>query len=177
MRKDPHPGNDSPKELVIDGTHYRAVNVAYIYSVSFSHHNAVAVSLVDRGANGGIAGEDVCVIEMTMQKVDVCGINNHEVSGISIAMVGAVVLTQHGPVIAIMSQYAYLGHGKTIHSATQLKSYQNDVNDCSVKVQGGLQCIVTWMDTLFPSILLVGFHTSRCAHIRIPNGMHYPTSF
>jgi hypothetical protein len=95
-RKDSHPDTASPQELVIDGRRYCAVNVACIYSVSFSHCTTVAASLVDRGANGGIAGEDVRVIEMTLWKVDVHGINNHEVSGIPIAMVGAIILTQHG---------------------------------------------------------------------------------
>jgi hypothetical protein len=55
-----------------------------------------------------------------------------------------------------MPQYAYLGHGKTIHSATQLESYQNDVNDRSVKVQGGLQCIVALDGYVIPINILGG---------------------
>lgn len=55
MHKDSSYGNDSPEELVIDGMCYRAVNVACIYSVSFSHCTTVAASLFDRGTNGGIA--------------------------------------------------------------------------------------------------------------------------
>jgi hypothetical protein len=42
-----------------------------------------------------------------------------------------------------MHQYAHFGHGRSIHSAAQLKWYQNDVSDCSVKVPGGLQWITT----------------------------------
>ena len=155
-RKDSGHGNETPKELVIDGTRYRAVNVACIYSVSFSHRTTMAASLIDRGANGGIAGDDVRVIDKTMWMVDVRGINNHEVSGLPIATVGAVILTQHGPVIAIMPQYAYLGHGKTIHSATQLESYQNDVNDRSVKVHGGLQRILTLDGYVIPINIIGG---------------------
>ena len=56
---------------------------------------------------------------------------------------GRVVKTQHGPAIAILHQYAYTGQGKTIHSSGQLEWYKNDVNDKSVKVTGGLQCILT----------------------------------
>ena len=62
---------------------------------------------------------------------------------IPIVTAGGVVNTQRGPAIAIMHQYAYTGKGKTIHSCGQLEWYKNDVNDKSIKVQGGLQCILT----------------------------------
>ena len=42
-----------------------------------------------------------------------------------------------------MHQYAYMGTGKAIHSCGQLEHYLHDVNDKSVKVQGGLQRIKT----------------------------------
>ena len=51
--------------------------------------------------------------------------------------------TQHGPVIAIMHQYALLGKGASIHSPSQLECYKNDVNDKSLHVPGGLQRITT----------------------------------
>jgi hypothetical protein len=140
---------------VVDGTRYRAVNVARLYTVSSTHRTTVSGSLIDRGANGGIAGDDVRVIEHTMRTVDVRGIDNHEVTGIPIVTAGGVVKTQHGPVIAILSQYAYLGSGKTIHSAAQLEHYQNDVNDRSIKVHGGLQRILTLDGYVIP-INIVG---------------------
>jgi len=56
---------------------------------------------------------------------------------------GGVIKTQHGPAIAILHQYAYTGQGKTIHFSGQLEWYKNDVNDKSIKVAGGLQCILT----------------------------------
>ena len=34
-------------------------------------------SLVDRGANGGLAGADVCVKERTSRKISVTGIDDH----------------------------------------------------------------------------------------------------
>jgi hypothetical protein len=42
-----------------------------------------------------------------------------------------------------MHQYAYIGCGRTIHPSAQLEWYQNNVNDHSLKIQGGLQCITT----------------------------------
>ena len=41
-------------------------------------------SLVDRGANGGIAGDDVHIIEKSDQTVDVRGIDNHQITNIPI---------------------------------------------------------------------------------------------
>jgi hypothetical protein len=42
-----------------------------------------------------------------------------------------------------MHQYVYLGKGKTIHSSVQVEHFGNNVNDKSVKVKGGKQCITT----------------------------------
>jgi hypothetical protein len=41
-------------------------------------------ALVDRGANGGIAGDDVWIFNCTGQQVDVQGIDNHQIVDISI---------------------------------------------------------------------------------------------
>jgi len=90
------------------------------YSVS-SHKSHKAGSLADRGANGGIAGDDVCIIEKSDQIVDVHDIGNHQITNIPIVTAGGVIKTQHGPAIAILHQYGYTGQGKTIHSSGQLK--------------------------------------------------------
>ena len=83
------------------------------------------------------------IINKTDRFVDVRGIDNHQIVDIPIVTAGGVVNTQRGPVIAVMHQYAYTGKGKTIHSCGQLEWYKNDVNDRSIKVQGGLQRILT----------------------------------
>ena len=66
------------------------------------------MSLIDRGANGGVASDDVRVIFRTNLSVDIKGIDIHHVNNIGIGTVGGVVQTQHGPIIAIMNQYALL---------------------------------------------------------------------
>jgi hypothetical protein len=109
-----------------------------------SKHEALlahSMSLIDRGDNGGVAGDDARIIFLTNCTVDIKGIDNHHVN--SIGTVGGVVQTQHSPIIAIRHQYALLGKGASIHSPSQLEWYKNDVNDKSVHVPGGLQCITT----------------------------------
>ncbi len=113
-----------------------------IYHVS-KHTSRPTYSLVDRGANGGIAGDDVRVMHKTARSVDVQGIDNHQINDKPIGTVGGVVTTQKGPVIAIFHQYALFGTGSSIHSCGQLEWFKNDVNDESIHVQGGLQHIST----------------------------------
>ena len=106
----------------------RMANLTYIeYKVSY-HKSACnqSFSLIDRGANGGVAGTDVRVIFKTGRMVDIRGIDNHQCTNIDIGTVGGVVHTQKGYVIAIMHQYALLHKGSTIHSPCQLEWYKNE---------------------------------------------------
>ena len=133
----------------------RFANSAHLqYHVSF--HKASSghsLSLIDRGANGGVAGDDVRILFRTNRTVDIKGIDNHHVNNIGIGTVGGVVTTQHGPVIAIMHQYALLGKGASIHSPCQLEWYKNDVNDKSIHVPGGKQQIKTLDGYTIPLIV------------------------
>ena len=133
-RHDSSSQKQSIPEFTVNGTTYRIVNAATTYNVSAARHRAKHASLVDRGANGGIAGKDVRIIFQTMRSVDIQGIDNHQVTNIPIVTAGGVVKSQHGNVIVILHQYAYIGRGRTIHSSGQLEWYQNDVNERSTKV-------------------------------------------
>jgi hypothetical protein len=137
------PSKTDVEEITINGKQYRFVHMARTIYSTPAHRSIRRGALVDRGANGGIAGDDVRGINRTHRQVDVQGIDNHQIVDIPIATVGAVVKTQHGDVIAIMHQYAYTGKGKTIYSSGQLKWFRQDVNDRSMKVKGGPQCIKT----------------------------------
>jgi hypothetical protein len=114
---------------VVSKASKRFVIICEYYIVS-THHHTPGLSLVDRGANGGVAaGDDVRVLFKTSRTVDIKGIDNHQLPDIPIGTVRGVVLTQKGPVIAIMHQFALLGKGSSIHSPCQLESYSNVVND------------------------------------------------
>ena len=52
-----------------------SANMASTYHIS-KHSASSYGSLVDRGANGGLAGSDVHVLERTSQKVSVTGIDD-----------------------------------------------------------------------------------------------------
>ena len=98
----PEAGPPKDDEIVVNGKKYHQVQVHCIfYSVS-SHKPWRVGSLVDRGANGGIAGDDVHIIEKSDWTVDFKGIDNHQITNIPIVMAGEVIKTQHGLAIAIL---------------------------------------------------------------------------
>ena len=78
-------------------------NMHLTYSVG-KHRADKPGALIDRGANGGVAGADVCVIEMTHHAINIQGVSDHQVTDLKIVTAGSVVQTQHGPVIAIFHQ-------------------------------------------------------------------------
>ena len=55
---------------------------------------------MDRGANGGVTGSDVKVIEThTDRKVDMRGVNNHKIYFLPLVTAGGVIATATGEVI------------------------------------------------------------------------------
>ena len=108
----------------------------------FQHANHTNQQLVDRGANGGLAGSDMRVIHKTHRKINIQGIDNHEVSGLDVVTAATLLNTSQGKVIGIFNEYAYLGKGSSIHSSGQLESFKTNVDEKSVKV-GGTQLITT----------------------------------
>jgi hypothetical protein len=123
----------------------RSVHTTCIeYKVSYhKEHHGILPSLIDRGANGGVAGSDVRVIFKNNRTADIRGTDNHHCTNIDIGTVGGVIKTHKGPVIGIFHQYALLNKGSSIHSPCQFEWYKHDVNNKSVLVPGGLQRIQT----------------------------------
>ena len=138
------------REVNLNGILYREANMAHVqYTISTSQAHPARGALIDRGANGGIAGDDVRVIATSNRHVDIQGIDNHRMNDVPIVTAGAVVNTQKGEVIAIMNQFAYTGKGKTILSSAQLEAFKQTVHDKSSKV-GGKQRIETLDGYIMP---------------------------
>ena len=62
-------------------------------------------SLVDRGANGGLAGSDVRILSKSSRKCTVTGIDQHQINGLDIVQCAALDYTNHGYVNLIMNEY------------------------------------------------------------------------
>ena len=108
----------------------------------FQHANHTNQQLVDHGANGGLAGSDMCGIHRTYRKIKIQDIDNHEVTGLDVVTAATLLNTPQGKVIGIFNEYAYLWKGSSIHSSGQLEWLQTNVDETSVKV-GGTQPINT----------------------------------
>ena len=92
--------------------------------------------MVDRGANGGLAGSDVRILSRSSRKCTVTGIDSHELQGLDVVKCAALVETNHGIVNLIINEYACYGKDHTIHSSGQIEWFKNSVDDRSVQVGG-----------------------------------------
>ena len=66
----------------------RSINHHFTYHVaqaSQARHD----SLVDRGANGGLAGSDVRILSRSSRKCTVIGIDSHELQGLDVVQCAA----------------------------------------------------------------------------------------
>ena len=89
--------HDSSRQIQ---THQR-----YVFArVNQSNHH-----LIDRGANGGLAGADMRVIHTTPRKINIVGIDDHELTGLNVVTAAALLDTQKGPIIGVFHEYAHLG--------------------------------------------------------------------
>ena len=72
---------------------------------------------MDRGANGGVAGSDVRVIENHAdRKFDIHGTDDHDVTSIPMVTSGGVVSTITGKIVVIIHQHTCNGKKKiSIH--------------------------------------------------------------
>ena len=121
----------------------------------FQHANHTNQQLVDRGANGGLAGSDMRVIHKPYRKINIQGIDNHEVTGLDVVTAATLLNTSQGKIIGIFNEYAYLGKGSSIHSSGQLKWFKTNVDEKSVKV-GGTQLITTLDGYSVPLLIMDG---------------------
>ena len=119
----------------------RSINHHFTYHIAQASQ-AKHGSLVDRGANCGLAGSDVRILSRSSRKCTVTGIDSHELQGLDVVQCAALVQTNHGIVNLIMNEYACYGKGHTIHSSGQIEWFKNSVDDRSVQV-GGKQRICT----------------------------------
>ena len=122
--------HDSSRNIHI---HQRYVST----QVNQSNHH-----LIDRGANGGLAGADMRVIHTTPRKINIVGIDDHELTGLNVVTAAALLDAQKGPIIGIFHEYAHLGKGKSIHASGQMEWFNCQVDDRS-KIVGGAQRIET----------------------------------
>ena len=97
--------------------HFLGMHQVHYQSHNVQQAKANVGSLVDRDCNSGIAGDDVHILWLSDRKVNVTGIEDHQMSDLSIGTCAGVTTTNQGLVVVILHQYAYTGKGRMIHSS------------------------------------------------------------
>jgi hypothetical protein len=165
---------DPTQWIVLQGhTYYRCNHHGTTYHVNKQKHSYSPGSLIDGGANGGFAGEDVTVLEYTDRYADITGIDDHVVTNVPLATVAGKVNTTHGPAIGFFHQYAYHGSGNTIHSPHQMIHFGLDVDDKSAKM-GFKQCIVTPDGYISPLLFKEVYLICLCPNPQMMIWTHFP---
>jgi hypothetical protein len=128
--------------IAVNGQHYSAHMAAIQYYIGQHNVTTMDKALIDRGANGGICGADMMVLEGSERFVDVSGLAGHKVNQLRIVTAQAVITTHKGDAIAIFHQMALLGKGKSILSCIQMESHGADINEKPRLLPGGKQRIL-----------------------------------
>ena len=127
---DSYPMQDLDIEDLLETHGLCSAKMASTYHIS-KHSVSSYGSLVDRSANGGLAGADVCVLERPSRKVSVTGIDDHELPGLDIFTSVALIQTSMAkltcscmnmPIMAGIILFTLLVRwsGSTIHVMTNL---------------------------------------------------------
>ena len=129
----------------------------------FAGVNQTNHQLIDRGANGGLAGADMRVFHTTPRRINIVGIDDHELTGLNVVTAATLLDTQKGPIIGVFHEYAHLGKGRSINAAGQMEWFNCKVDDRSQHV-GGAQSIQTSEGYVIPLSIeygLVYMHSMR----------------
>jgi hypothetical protein len=122
--------NGAPRVFSYKGVTYRAAVANRTYEARTKL--LMGGSLVDSGCNGGVAGNDILILEEhSFGEVDIVGVGNNMIKGVPLCTAAGLVQTTKGPVIAIMHHYAALKTGGSIHSPLQLRDHGVIIDDTS----------------------------------------------
>ena len=153
----PSVSNDPPQLLTRHVQVHESSEPTRYHVTAYAALSMCRGSLLDRGANGGILGNDAVVTHVhTGRTLDVSGIDNHELTGLKLVNATAKVHSDMGDIIIIMNQYACHGTLRTIHAVGQIEYHGNEVNDKSLKVKGGRQYIRTYDGYIIPVDIING---------------------
>ena len=130
------PSDDDASDItkVLSAKRSRQIQVCKHYI--FQHANHTNNQLVDCGANGGLAGSDMRVIYKTYRKINISGIDNHEVNGLDVVTAATLLNTSLGKVIGIFNEYAHLGKDHPSIHQVNLNGQDSCCDEKSIKVGG-----------------------------------------
>ena len=125
------------------------------YKVTTRSRRSSRGSMIDRGANGGIAGNDTRFLAKSDRLIDVTGIDDHQMTDLRIGTAAGKVITQRGPAIVLLHEYALWGQGPSIHSSLQLEHAKIKVDERPLRL-GGTQSLTSPCGHVIPLDVIDG---------------------
>ena len=117
------------------------------------------------------------VIHTAPRKINIVGIDDHELIGLNVVTAAALLDTQKGPVIGVFHEYANLGKGRSIHAAGQMEWFNCQVDDKS-KLVCGAQRIKTYEGYVIPLSIESGLFYMHSMRISTDHDLqNYPHVF
>ena len=83
------------------------------------------------------------LMKRTGESIDLSGIDDHTVSNLPLVTAVGVTKSQHGDIIVILHQAAFMADGKTILSAGQMEWHRCTVNDKPKAITGNTPSVIT----------------------------------
>ena len=155
------------------------INASISYDVNAkSLRNLRPGILVDRGANGCIAGRDASLVERTDRFIDLTGVDNHTVRQLNIVHAAYVIDSQLGPVIVHVPQAAFMPDAKSILSPLQLEAFGCTINDkASEHNHGEHPCVTSPDGYKFPCSIRHGLPYLDARPVRANEWNKYPSTY
>ena len=138
----PTTSTSNPITITTQNGSYTVHKCIINYRVSRHETTPTLGSLMDGGANGGVSGSDVTVLDSTLDAVDITGLGDHSIDNVHLCTVAGLLQSQKGPIIGIFHQYANHGKGQTVHSINQMRHFGIIIDD-TPRSFGGNQLIQT----------------------------------
>ena len=121
---------------------YKGHTVTATYNVSQDSRHLYS-TLVDRGANGVVSGNDLRLVQSHNTCTHLTGVGDNTIRDLPLVTCGGTARTNRGDVILLFCWGAHLPEGKTIASAGQMEHHGWTVNDKSKVITG--DC-AGWLD-------------------------------
>ena len=131
-----HTSDDDASDVsnVLSVKRSRQIHVCQHYL--FQHTNHTNQQLVDRGANGGLAGSDMRVIHKSSTKLTFKALTTMKLLGLMWLLLQPSSTPLKAKSLASSMNMPTFGKGSSIHSSGQLEWFKTNVDEKSVKVGG-----------------------------------------
>ena len=153
-----HPSSDIYQVVSVNRPSRGTLKTSFIFTKAKT--NASLHQLIDRGANGCLAGSGRRVLNCTRYKIYIVGSDIHGLTRLDVVTASSLLDTNQGKAISIFNEYAFLGKENSIHSPDQMEYFKTRVDDKPIKLEASNDWR-HWKHISCPSFSWMAWHTSK----------------